>query len=78
MNINYETQVAAYLKEYGSITPADAYDSFGCMRLAAVVFDMKKKGYPIFDEWETGLNRWGKQTRYKRYYVRPDGGEDIQ
>ena len=30
-----------------SITPMDALDKYGCFRLAAVIYDIKKDGYKV-------------------------------
>lgn len=40
-------QILQYLEEKGSITPLEALNKFGCFRLGARIFDLKKKGYPI-------------------------------
>lgn len=36
-----------YLKEYGKITAKDALQLCGCMRLAARIHDLRRKGIPI-------------------------------
>ena len=36
-----------YLESGYSITPLEALNKFGCMRLAAVIFDLKKEGVKI-------------------------------
>jgi hypothetical protein len=36
-----------HLKEGYGITPIDALEKFGCFRLAAVIFNLKKDGYDI-------------------------------
>lgn len=41
------SQIKAYLLEGNSITPLEALRMFGCFRLAAVVFDLKKTGMDI-------------------------------
>lgn len=40
-----EEKVIAYLKKYGKITAMDALKDCGSMRLSAVIFNLKKKGY---------------------------------
>lgn len=36
-----------YLILFGSITPIEALEAFGCLRLSARVADLRKRGYPI-------------------------------
>ena len=63
-------KVLRHLKDYGSITPAEAYKEFGCMRLGARIHDLKRQGYDIGMELETAVNRYGEKTRYARYTLR--------
>lgn len=50
-----------------SMTSMDAIQNFGATRLAAVVFDLKEKGYDITTIMEEGFNRYGEPVRYARY-----------
>jgi hypothetical protein len=36
-----------YLKSGKSITPLEALDKFGCMRLGARIADLRREGHPI-------------------------------
>ena len=40
-------QVLAYLKTGRDITPLEALDNFGCLRLGARIFDLKARGHNI-------------------------------
>ncbi len=40
---------------------------YGIMRLASRISDLKKLGYPIIGDTETGKNRYGEETRFSRY-----------
>ena len=62
-------RILMYLREEGSITPLDAMREFGCMRLGARVYDLKRRGIGIRKETETRENRWGQKVRYARYYL---------
>lgn len=62
-------RILMYLREVGSITPLDAMREFGCMRLGARVYDLKRRGIGIRKETETRENRWGQKVRYARYYL---------
>ena len=40
-------KIYKYLKQYGSITPLEALQEFGCMRLAARISDLRSMGVKI-------------------------------
>ena len=40
-------QVLAYLRTGRVITPLEALEQFGCFRLAARIYDLRKRGWPI-------------------------------
>jgi hypothetical protein len=51
--VNTQTQreqIRAHLESYGSITPLEALDRFGCFRLGARVFELRRSGMPISTE----------------------------
>ncbi|WP_116963066.1 helix-turn-helix domain-containing protein [Fastidiosibacter lacustris] len=43
-------EILNHLKDNGSITPLEALNRYGCMRLGARIFDLRSKGYPIKTE----------------------------
>jgi hypothetical protein len=49
----------------------DAFQE-GATRLSAIVFDLKKDGIKVLDEWKEGVNRYGDKVRYKVYWVEED------
>lgn len=59
--------ILAYLRAYGSITPQDALREFGCMRLSARIYDLKKRGESISEATEHSKNKFGKDVAYSRY-----------
>ena len=61
--------ILKYIEENGSITQKDAYREFGCMRLAAQIYILKKRGYPIRRTIETTRNRYERTVSYARYYL---------
>jgi hypothetical protein len=63
------TQIVEYIKTHGSITQDDATDDIGCKRLAARVEELRRKGFPIVTNMETGLNRNRRPVRYARYTI---------
>lgn len=60
-------RVLQHLQAYGSITPLEAMQEYGIMRLGARIYDLKKMGYSIDKIIETGKNRYGESTSYARY-----------
>ena len=68
-----ETQTAAileHLKRHGSITPLEALNRYGCMRLGARIYDLKRAGNPIETCWEIRRNGAGEYKRYARYELK--------
>ena len=63
-------KILRHLKDVGSITPVDVLRDYGCMRLGARIWDLKRMGHHIDMELETGENRYGEKTRYARYTLR--------
>lgn len=58
--------ILADLKRGRKITPISALEDYGCFRLGARVYDLKRKGHPITTEMIED-RRTGK--RYARYYM---------
>jgi len=51
------------------ITPRFALTRYGCMRLGARIYDLRKRGHDIRRTLVTGINRHGKPTRYAEYFL---------
>ena len=60
-------KIMRHLETYGSITPLEALEEYGIMRLASRVSDLKKKGVHITREIKTSKNRFGETVRYAEY-----------
>lgn len=43
-------RILAYMKNGGRITSLEALNKFGCLRLSARIYDLKKQGHNIKDE----------------------------
>ena len=67
-DISQDVLTMQYLRENGSITPLEALTAFGCLRLAAVIFRLRKVGAEI----DTYMIEDGKK-RYAKYVLRGDG-----
>lgn len=59
--------VLNHLKTKGEINPMDALNEYGCYRLGAVIFVLKKEGYCITTRIELYTKPSGKRGRYAVY-----------
>ena len=61
-------QITEYINTHGSITPSEAWDTYGISKLATRISEMRrKKGMNFNIEYERGYNRSGTMSRYARY-----------
>lgn len=60
-------RILQYIDDFGSITPVEAMNDLGVMRLAARISDLNRMGIPIEKETVSGRNRYNKPVRYARY-----------
>lgn len=62
-----EEKILDYMERHGSITPLEAMNELGIMRLGARIYDLKESGVKIITDTVKGKNRDGEPTRYARY-----------
>ena len=43
--------ILGHMLEGKSITPIDALNNYGCFRLSARIYDLKREGYPIKSDY---------------------------
>ena len=65
-----EKRVLQYLEDFGSITSLDAFKDLGDTRLAATIFQLRKKGYDIISETQTSVNRYGDNVHFAKYFFK--------
>lgn len=66
-------RVLEHLKTYGSITPLEAQELYGIMRLGARIWDLRHKdGVKIRKETKTSKNRYGEATHFASYILMED------
>ncbi len=59
--MSQEAMILRHLKRGLSINPLGALRLFGCMRLGARIYDLKKRGVPIVKAVESdGRKRWAR------------------
>jgi len=60
-----------HLKEFGKITPMDAIENYGCLRLAARISELREQGINDGFDIETNMvsskNRFGVTVTYAEY-----------
>lgn len=54
------------IREFGGITPLDAFRDLGATRLAAAIFELKEDGRDMHTERGHGRNRLGQPTNCGR------------
>ena len=65
--MSQKDRILQHMEEHGGISPKEAIELYGCMRLGARIYDLKKQGIEINRALETGTNRYGDKVRYARY-----------
>lgn len=61
------TLILDHLKANHTITPLDALRLYGCMRLGARIWDLKRLGFKIRSEIVTDVNKNGEPVRFAQY-----------
>lgn len=58
-----------YLEAGNIVTTRNAPQEIGIADVRANIRDLRNLGYDIKDKWVTSLNRRGRKTRYKEYWI---------
>ena len=62
------SQIAAYMMQGNKITPLEALNLFGSLRLSAVIFVLRERGYKIqVERVKTNTGKWVAQ-----YWINPE------
>lgn len=67
MKLTQREKVLRHLEEFGHITPMEAIQDYGILRLGARIWDLRAQGYSIRTKYVSGKNRFGEPTCYARY-----------
>ena len=62
--MSQESRILKYLKEGNTLTPLEALKHFGCLRLGARVYELKKQGYNIVSELTEDLSTGKRFSEY--------------
>lgn len=58
-----------HLQEHNSISSAEAYELYGCLRLSARIYDLRATGIPIIAHSRTARNRYGNAVTFSEYSI---------
>lgn len=62
------SQIAAYMMQGNKITPLEALNLFGSLRLSAIIFVLRERGYKIqVERVKTSNGKWVAQ-----YWINPE------
>jgi len=70
MSVSQKKQILHWMKLGRSITPIEALDMYGCFRLSAVIYDLKKEGHSIQMELVKNQN----DKKYAKYTLQSFDG----
>lgn len=70
MKATQKQQILEYMQRNGGITPAEAYEHIGCLRLAARIHDLRVDGHDIVADIVGAQNRHGEKVYFTRYRLR--------
>lgn len=62
-----------HLQNCGSITSWEAIQKYGATRLSAIIYSLRKKGYPISMKLEQSKTRYGEPVQYGVYTLMKEG-----
>ena len=63
-----KNRVLEYMQRFGSINTFQAFMDLGCSRLSEYIRQLRTE-YNVKDEWVKGINRFGEDVKYKKYYL---------
>jgi hypothetical protein len=58
-----------YLQSGNIVTTRNAPDVLGIADVRASIRDLRDLGFEILDRWVSGVNRRGRKTRSKEYFL---------
>lgn len=60
--------ILKHLDECGSISPFEAFESYGITKLATRISELKKQGYHFTTMLVQEKNRFGEPVKFARYW----------
>lgn len=68
--MNQHERIMLYIKEFGSISPMEAYGDLGITKLATRISELKDAGIEFDQRIEKKKNRYGDKVHYMRYWFK--------
>lgn len=68
-------RILQYMKEFGSISPMEAYRVLGVTKLATRISEMRSAGMEFDQRMEKRKNRYGDKVHYMRYWLKGEMDE---
>lgn len=65
-------RIIDYIKQFGSISPLEAFRDLGITKLATRISEMKKEGMEFEQEFMKSKNRFGETVYYMRYSLKQE------
>lgn len=62
-------RIIEYMRSHGSITTKEAMTELGVLRLASRIHELRSSGYNIGDVYLNVHDRYGNETRVKKYFI---------
>ena len=63
-------RIIDYIKQFGSITPMQAFSDLGITKLATRISELKREGVEFEQERINSTNRFGDKVQYMRYMLK--------
>lgn len=63
-------RILQYIKEFGSISPMEAYGDLGITKLATRISEMRADGMEFDQRIEKRKNRYGEKVHFMRYWLK--------
>ena len=63
-------RIIKYIKDFGSISPMEAFRDLGITKLATRISEMSRDGIKFNKEYIKAENRYGEHVYYMRYSLR--------
>ena len=68
--MNQYEKIMMYMKDFGSISPMEAFKDLGITKLATRISEMRADGMEFDQRMESAKNRYGDKVRYMRYFFK--------
>ena len=67
--MNNNETLLKFLQAGGIVTTRTAPDELGIADVRANIRDLRNMGIEVSDRWIDGINRRGRKTRFKEYFL---------